>query len=75
MGVLNNPADRDHCLQYMIAVPLVFGNLTAEHYEDNFHNSNPIIDQLRDKMVVEEEPKYTSEYLVEIGGEYTLKYS
>ena len=63
VGVLNNPADRDHCLQYMIAVPLAFGNLTAEHYEDDFHHRNPVIDQLRDKMIVEEEPKYTSEYL------------
>ena len=46
VGPLNNPADRDHCLQYMIAVPLAFGNLTAEHYEDEFHHSNPIIDAL-----------------------------
>ena len=63
VGPLNNPADRDHCLQYMIAVPLAFGNLTAEHYEDEFHRSNPIIDALREKMTVEEEPRYTTEYL------------
>ena len=63
VGPLNNPADRDHCLQYMIAVPLAFGNLTAEHYEDEFHHSNPIIDALREKMTVEEEPRYTAEYL------------
>ena len=63
VGPLNNPADRDHCLQYMIAVPLAFGNLTAEHYEDEFHRSNPIIDTLREKMTVEEEPRYTTEYL------------
>ena len=63
VGPLNNPADRDHCLQYMIAVPLAFGNLTAEHYEDEFHRSNPIIDALREKMTVEEEPRYTAEYL------------
>ena len=63
VGPLNNPADRDHCLQYMIAVPLAFGNLTADHYEDDFHRSNPIIDALREKMIVEEEPRYTTEYL------------
>ena len=63
VGPLNNPADRDHCLQYMIAVPLAFGNLTAEHYEDEFHHNNPIIDALREKMTVEEEPRYTTEYL------------
>ena len=50
VGPLNNPADRDHCLQYMTAVPLIFGNLIAEHYEDDFHGSNPIIDKLREKM-------------------------
>ncbi len=63
VGPLNNPADRDHCLQYMIAVPLAFGNLVAEHYEDEFHSSNPIIDELRDKMEIHEEPRYTNEYL------------
>jgi len=63
VGPLNNPADRDHCLQYMTAVPLIFGNLTAEHYEDNFHKDNPIIDELRDKMMINEEPIYSKEYL------------
>ena len=63
VGPLNNPADRDHCLQYMIAVPLAFGNLTAEHYTDDFHLNNPIIDTLREKMTVTEEAKYTREYL------------
>ena len=63
VGPLTNPADRDHCLQYMIAVPLAFGNLIAEHYEDDFHHNNPIIDALRGKMIVEEEPRYTTEYL------------
>ena len=63
VGPLTNPADRDHCLQYMIAVPLAFGNLIAEHYEDDFHRNNPIIDALRGKMIVEEEPRYTTEYL------------
>jgi 2-methylcitrate dehydratase len=63
VGPLNNPADRDHCLQYMTAVPLIFGNLIAEHYEDDFHGSNPIIDELRDKMEIHENPTYTKEYL------------
>ena len=63
VGPLNNPADRDHCLQYMTAVPLIFGNLVAEHYEDDFHKSNPLIDQLRDKMEIIEDPKYSREYL------------
>lgn len=62
-GPLNNPADRDHCLQYMTAVPLAFGNLVAEDYEDDFHRANPIIDELREKMEVIEEPRYTREYL------------
>ena len=64
-GRLANPADRDHCLQYMTAVPLIFGNLTAEHYEDSFHAANPIIDQLRDRMEVVEDERYTREYLEE----------
>lgn len=62
-GELANPADRDHCLQYMVAVPLIFGDLTAEHYEDDFHRQHPLIDVLRDKMEVVEEPRYTQEYL------------
>jgi 2-methylcitrate dehydratase len=62
-GSLANAADRDHCLQYMIAVPLAFGNLTAEHYEDDFHNAHPIIDELRDKMEVFEDKRFTAEYL------------
>ena len=63
VGPLNNPADRDHCLQYMIAVPLMLGTLTADHYEDDFHRDNPIIDTLREKMTVVEEPRFTNEYL------------
>lgn len=63
VGKLANAADRDHCLQYMTAVPLIFGNLTAEHYEDDFHESNPIIDTLREKMEVVEDERYTREYL------------
>ena len=63
VGPLANAADRDHCLQYMTAVPLAFGALVAEHYEDDFHAAHPIIDQLRDKMEVVEDPRYTREYL------------
>lgn len=62
-GPLNNPADRDHCLQYMTAVPLAFGNLVAEDYEDSFHAANPIIDELREKMEIHENAVYTKEYL------------
>lgn len=64
-GALANAADRDHCLQYMTAVPLIFGNLQAEHYEDAFHDAHPEIDRLREKMEVVEEPRYTREYLEE----------
>ena len=63
VGELANPADRDHCLQYMTAVPLAFGNLVAEHYEDSFHRDHPIIDELRAKMVIEEDERYSREYL------------
>ncbi|MCW8109550.1 bifunctional 2-methylcitrate dehydratase/aconitate hydratase [Alteromonas ponticola] len=62
-GELANPADRDHCLQYMTAVSLLLGKLEAEHYEDNFHASHPQIDSLRDKMEVIEEKRYSEEYL------------
>ncbi|TDX28482.1 2-methylcitrate dehydratase [Modicisalibacter xianhensis] len=62
-GKLANPADRDHCLQYMAAVPLAFGSLVAEHYEDEFHEANPIIDELREKMEVVEDERFTREYL------------
>ncbi|MCH4565253.1 2-methylcitrate dehydratase [Halomonas sp. EGI 63088] len=61
-GRLANPADRDHCLQYMTAVPLAFGNLVAEHYEDEFHESHPIIDELRGKMEVVEDERYSRDY-------------
>ncbi len=63
VGPLNNPADRDHCLQYMTAVALGFGALTADHYEDAFHAAHPVIDELREKMEIHEEPRYTNEYL------------
>ncbi|SFR46932.1 2-methylcitrate dehydratase [Marinobacter daqiaonensis] len=62
-GTLANAADRDHCLQYMTAVPLIFGNLTADHYEDSFHEAHPIIDELRGKMEVVEDERYSREYL------------
>jgi 2-methylcitrate dehydratase len=61
-GPLHNPADRDHCLQYMTAIGLIFGELTADHYEDAVA-SDPRIDALRAKMVVQEDPRYTREYL------------
>jgi len=62
-GPLANSADRDHCLQYMVAVPLLFGSLIAEHYEDSFHDQHSEIDELREKMVVKEDPRYSKEYL------------
>lgn len=61
-GPLHNPADRDHCLQYMVAVPLLYGDLTADHYEDEFAQ-DPRIDKLRAKMVVEEDAQFTQDYL------------
>ncbi|SJN58319.1 2-methylcitrate dehydratase [Vibrio ruber DSM 16370] len=63
VGELANPADRDHCLQYMTAVPLLYGDLVAEYYEDSFHQNDPRIDQLRDKMVIQEDARYSREYL------------
>jgi len=62
VGPLNNPADRDHCIQYMTAVGLIFGKLTAEDYEDD-RASDPRIDGLRDKMVLVENPQYSRDYL------------
>jgi 2-methylcitrate dehydratase len=62
-GDLANPADRDHCLQYMIAVPLIYGDLVAEHYENSFHRSDARIDQLREKMHIIEDKRYSQEYL------------
>ncbi len=61
-GPLDNPADRDHCLQYMVAVPLIFGRLTAEDYEDDIA-SDPRISTLRDRMKCSENPDFTREYL------------
>ena len=62
-GNLNNAADRDHCLQYMIAIGLLLGDLKAEHYEDDFHKNNPIIDEFREKMIVEENKNFSVDYL------------
>ena len=62
-GVMNNPADRDHCLQYIAAVGLYEGTVRAEHYEDDYHQNNPRIDDLRSKMVVTEDKEYSQEYL------------
>jgi len=61
-GPLHNPADRDHCLQYMVACGLIFGHLTAEHYEDDVA-SDPRIDALREKMIVQENEQYSKDYL------------
>jgi 2-methylcitrate dehydratase len=62
-GPLSNPADRDHCLQYMIAIGLLEGTLTAAHYEDAYHLAHPAIDRLRALMEVVEEPAYSRDYL------------
>ena len=61
VGELYNPADRDHCLQYMVAVGLLKGNLTADDYEDSAA-SDPRIDALRNKMVVQEDKRYSADY-------------
>src|SRR5271170_7875522 len=60
-GPLNNPADRDHCIQYMIAIPLLFGRLTAADYEDSVA-SDPRIDDLRSKMETVEVSQFTADY-------------
>jgi 2-methylcitrate dehydratase len=62
VGPLKNPADRDHCLQYMVAVGLLKGGLTAEDYEDSAA-ADPRIDWLRSRMVVSENPRFTADYL------------
>jgi 2-methylcitrate dehydratase len=60
-GPLSNYADRDHCIQYMVAVPLIFGRLTADDYSDAVA-ADPRIDALRTKMMVEENPQFTKDY-------------
>src|ERR1700704_3099898 len=60
-GPLNNPADRDHCIQYMVAVPILFGRLTAEDYEDAVAKDRRI-DQLREKIFCKEDKSFTRDY-------------
>ena len=60
-GPLNNPADRDHCIQYMVAVPIIYGRLTASDYEDAVA-SDPRIDELRDKIDCVEDKQFTKDY-------------
>ncbi len=60
-GPLNNPADRDHCIQYMVAIPLLFGRLTAADYEDEVAR-DPRIDALRKKMACKEDKRFTRDY-------------
>ncbi|MBI5074009.1 MAG: bifunctional 2-methylcitrate dehydratase/aconitate hydratase [Nitrospirae bacterium] len=60
-GPLSNPADRDHCIQYMVAVPLIFGRLTAADYEDSIA-ADPRIDALREKITCLEDPQFTKDY-------------
>ena len=60
-GPLNNPADRDHCVQYMVAIPLIFGRLTAKDYEDEVA-SDPRIDELRSKINCLEDSQFTHDY-------------
>jgi 2-methylcitrate dehydratase len=61
-GPLYNPADRDHCIQYMTAIGLIYGDLTAAHYEDKIA-ADPRIDGLRAKMTCVEDPRYSRDYL------------
>ena len=61
-GPLDNPADRDHCIQYMVAVPLIYGRLTAGDYEDAIA-ADPRIDALRDRMVCVEDKQFSQDYL------------
>lgn len=60
-GPLHNPADRDHCLQYMVAIGLIFGRLTADDYENKIA-TDPRVDALRNKMEVVEEPQFSKDY-------------
>ena len=60
-GPLNNPADRDHCIQYMVAVPLIYGRLTAADYQDDIA-ADPRIDILRNKMTCVEDARFTKDY-------------
>ena len=64
-GALDNPADRDHCMQYMLAVAMIEGDLVAEFYEDSFHQQNSLIDKLRNKMILKEDKRYSKDYLAD----------
>ena len=61
-GPLNNPADRDHCIQYMVAVGLIFGRLQANDYEDSIAQ-DPRIDKIREKITCFEDTRFTRDYL------------
>jgi 2-methylcitrate dehydratase len=61
-GPLHNPADRDHCIQYMAAIGLLFGELNADHYEDNVA-ADPRIDAIREQMQVVANPSFSRDYL------------
>ena len=61
-GPLDNPADRDHCIQYMVAIGLIFGELTSAQYENDIA-ADPRIDRLREKIICNENPVYTQDYL------------
>ncbi len=61
-GPLHNPADRDHCLQYMVAIALLFGEITPAHYQDAIA-ADPRIDRLRERMIVVEDPGFSHDYL------------
>lgn len=61
-GELHNPADRDHCIQYMVAVALINGDLKADYYEDDFAK-DPRIDELREKMHIKEDKQFSKDYL------------
>lgn len=61
-GPLHNPADRDHCIQYITAIGLIYGDITADHYEDEIAQ-DPRIDALREKMTVVENQQFSKDYL------------
>ena len=61
-GPVHNPADRDQCLQYMTTIGLIFGELTADHYEDTVA-ADPLVDALRERMIVVENPDYSRDNL------------
>ena len=61
-GPLSGPADRDHCLQYAVAIALLYGNMTSDHYEDSVA-SDPRVDELRRKILIAENPQYSADYV------------